>query len=65
MNFLENMFAFGLSFYANDWIANQALETAFFTVGAIIMGPTLTTVSAARGLARSSGGIICWTRSKP
>lgn len=44
MNFLKNLFAFGLSFYANNWIANQGVRVAFFTVGAITMGATLTTI---------------------
>lgn len=44
MNFLKNLFAFGLSFYSNDWIANQGVRFAFFTIGGITMGATLTTI---------------------
>lgn len=44
MNFLKNLFAFSLTLYANDWIANQGVRLAFFTVGGITMGATLTTI---------------------
>lgn len=44
MNLLKNLFAFGLSFYSNDWIVNQGVRFAFFTIGGITMGATLTTI---------------------
>lgn len=44
MNFVKNLFAFGLSFFSNDWIASQGVRYAFFTVGGITMGATLTTI---------------------
>lgn len=44
MNFLKNLFAFALSFFANDWIANQGVRSAFFTVGGITLAATLTTI---------------------
>lgn len=44
MNLLKNLFAFGLSFFSNDWIANQGVRYAFFTVGGITIGATLTTI---------------------
>lgn len=44
MNFLKNVFGFGLSFFANDWIANQGVRLSFFTVGGITMAATLTSI---------------------
>lgn len=44
MNFVKNMFAFGLTFYANDWIAVQGVRNCFFVIGAITAGVALTTV---------------------
>lgn len=44
MNFLKNLFAFSLSFYSNNWIADQGVRNAFFTVGGITMAATLTTI---------------------
>lgn len=44
MNFVKNMFAFGLSFYINDWISNQGVRNCFFTIGGITMGVTLFTI---------------------
>lgn len=44
MNFLKNLFAFSLSFFANDWLASQGVKSCFFTVGGITMGATLTTI---------------------
>jgi hypothetical protein len=44
MNFIKNLFAFGLSFYINDWIANQGVRDCFFTIGGITMAVTLLTI---------------------
>lgn len=44
MNFVKNMFAFGLTFYANDWIVAQGVRTAFFVIGGTTVGVTLTTI---------------------
>ncbi|KAJ5249105.1 major facilitator superfamily domain-containing protein [Penicillium chermesinum] len=44
MNFIKNMFAFGLSFYINDWIAIQGVRNCFFTIGGITIGITLFTI---------------------
>lgn len=44
MNFIKNLFAFGLSFYINDWIANQGIRDCFFTIGGITMAVTLLTI---------------------
>ncbi|KAJ5698976.1 cycloheximide resistance protein [Penicillium macrosclerotiorum] len=44
MNFIKNLFAFGLSFYINDWIANQGVRGCFFAIGGITMGVTLFTI---------------------
>lgn len=44
MNFIKNLFAFGLSFYINDWIDNQGVRNCFFTIGGITMGVTLFTI---------------------
>lgn len=44
MNFIKNMFAFGMTFYANDWIAVQGVRNCFFVIGGITVGATLTTI---------------------
>ncbi|KAF1946043.1 MFS general substrate transporter [Clathrospora elynae] len=44
MNFVKNMFAFGLTFYANDWIAVQGVRNAFFVIGGTTVAVTLTTI---------------------
>lgn len=44
MNFIKNMFAFGLTFYVNDWIAIQGVRNCFFVIGGITIGVTLTTI---------------------
>ncbi|KAJ6113376.1 major facilitator superfamily domain-containing protein [Penicillium sp. IBT 18751x] len=44
MNFVKNMFAFGLSFYINGWIDSQGVRNCFFTIGGITMGVTLLTI---------------------
>ncbi|KAJ5600490.1 cycloheximide resistance protein [Penicillium hetheringtonii] len=44
MNFIKNLFSFGLSFYINSWIENQGARNCFFTMGGITMGVTLFTI---------------------
>ncbi|KAL2183962.1 MFS general substrate transporter [Thermothelomyces heterothallicus CBS 203.75] len=44
MNFVKNMFAFGLTFYCNDWIAVQGVRNCFFVIGLITIGVTLTSI---------------------
>ncbi|KAJ4376323.1 hypothetical protein N0V83_001606 [Neocucurbitaria cava] len=44
MNFIKNMFAFGLTFYANDWIAVQGVRNCFFVIGGTTVAVTLTTI---------------------
>ncbi|KAL3460589.1 major facilitator superfamily domain-containing protein [Aspergillus heterothallicus] len=44
MNFVKNLFAFGLTFYVNGWIAGQGVRSCFFTVGGITIGVTLLTI---------------------
>lgn len=44
MNFIKNMFAFGLTFYANDWLAAQGVREAFFVIGGTTVAVTLTTI---------------------
>lgn len=44
MNCLKNLFAFGLTFYMNGWIASQGVRRTFFTIGGITVGVTLLTV---------------------
>lgn len=43
MNFVKNMFAFGLTFYANDWVAVQGVRKVFFVIGGLTVGATLPT----------------------
>lgn len=44
MNFVKNLFAFGLTFYVNNWIDTQGVRNAFFTIGGITIGVTLLTI---------------------
>ncbi|KAE8143115.1 major facilitator superfamily domain-containing protein [Aspergillus pseudotamarii] len=44
MNFLKNLFAFGLSFYLNGWIDSQGVRNCFFTIGGITMAAALCTI---------------------
>jgi MFS family permease len=44
MNFIKNLFAFGLTFYANDWIAAQGVKHAFYVIGGTTIAVTLATV---------------------
>ena len=44
MNFVKNMFAFGLTFYVNDWIALQGVRDCFFVIGGITIGVCLLTI---------------------
>ncbi|KAK8120208.1 hypothetical protein PG999_004328 [Apiospora kogelbergensis] len=44
MNFIKNMFAFGMTFYINDWIATQGVRQCFFVIGGITIGVVLLTV---------------------
>lgn len=44
MNFVKNMFAFGLTFYANDWIAAQGVRDCFFVIGGTTVAVTVTTI---------------------
>ena len=44
MNFIKNLFAFGLTFYANDWIALQGVRDCFFVIGGVTIGCVLTTI---------------------
>ncbi|KAL2820094.1 major facilitator superfamily domain-containing protein [Aspergillus granulosus] len=44
MNFVKNLFAFGLTFYVNGWIDTQGVRNCFFTIGGITIGVTLLTV---------------------
>ncbi|KAL2830305.1 major facilitator superfamily domain-containing protein [Aspergillus cavernicola] len=44
MNFVKNLFAFGLTFYVNGWIDSQGVRDCFFTIGGITIGVTVLTV---------------------
>mgnify|MGYP000858232212 CR=1 FL=1 len=44
MNFIKNLFAFGMTFYLNGWIDSQGVRNVFFTIGGITVGVTLLTV---------------------
>ncbi|KAG4441596.1 hypothetical protein IFR05_002931 [Cadophora sp. M221] len=44
MNFVKNMFAFGLVNYINDWIATQGTRNVFFVIGGLTVAASLTTI---------------------
>ncbi|KAL4772704.1 major facilitator superfamily domain-containing protein [Aspergillus nidulans var. acristatus] len=44
MNFVKNLFSFGLTFYVNGWIDTQGVRDVFYTIGGITIGVTLLTV---------------------
>jgi hypothetical protein len=44
MNFVKNMFAFGLVFYLNDWLAKDGVRDVFFVIGGVTAGCSLLTI---------------------
>lgn len=44
MNFIKNMFAFGLTLYVNDWIVAQGVRDCFYVIGGTTVAVTLTTI---------------------
>lgn len=44
MNFVKNMFAFGLTNYLNNWLATQGTRNVFFVIGGITGAVSLTTI---------------------
>ncbi|OQU97100.1 hypothetical protein CLAIMM_03091 [Cladophialophora immunda] len=44
MVMVKNMFAFGSTYYANDWIATSGVRSVFFTLGGITAGITLSAI---------------------
>ncbi|KAL2669962.1 hypothetical protein Neosp_015128 [[Neocosmospora] mangrovei] len=44
MNFVKNMFAFGLTNYLNNWLATQGTRNVFFVIGGLTAGVSLTTI---------------------
>ncbi|KAK2672793.1 Major facilitator superfamily [Fusarium oxysporum f. sp. vasinfectum] len=44
MSFTKNVFAFGMSFYMNDWVATQGVRDAFFVIGGITIAISLATI---------------------
>lgn len=44
MNFVKNMFAFGLTNYLNNWLAEQGTRNVFFVIGGITAAVSLTTI---------------------
>ncbi|CBX91430.1 hypothetical protein IAQ61_010784 [Plenodomus lingam] len=44
MNFIKNIFAFGLTLYVNDWIAVQGVRNSFYVIGGTTIAVTLTTI---------------------
>ncbi|VUC24123.1 unnamed protein product [Clonostachys rosea] len=44
MNFIKNMFAFGLVFYLNGWIETKGVRACFFAIGGITIGCCLTAI---------------------
>jgi hypothetical protein len=44
MSFTKNVFAFGMSFYVNDWIATQGVRNSFFVIGGITMAISMATI---------------------
>lgn len=44
MVLLKNMFGFGSTYFANDWIASSGVRNVFFCLGGITAGITLSTI---------------------
>lgn len=42
--FLKNMFAFGSTYYINDWIAGSGVRAVLFTLGGITTAIALSTI---------------------
>ncbi|KAH8883271.1 MFS transporter-like protein [Thozetella sp. PMI_491] len=44
INLVKNMFAFGLTFYANDWVTTKGVRSSFFLISGISIVLTLFTI---------------------
>ncbi|TVY82324.1 putative MFS-type transporter [Lachnellula suecica] len=44
MNFVKNGFAFGLTFYINNWVATSGVRNSFFTIGGLTIAASLFTI---------------------
>ncbi|KAM5353733.1 hypothetical protein ACJ41O_000383 [Fusarium nematophilum] len=44
VNFVKNMFAFGLVFYMNDWVEDHGVRSCFFSIGGITIACSLTAI---------------------
>ncbi|KAF4447940.1 hypothetical protein F53441_8599 [Fusarium austroafricanum] len=44
MSFIKNVFAFGMSFYVNDWVATQGVRNCFFVIGGITAAVSIATI---------------------
>lgn len=44
MNFIKSIFAFGLTFYLNGWVAEQGVRRCFFAIAGITAGVTLLSI---------------------
>jgi hypothetical protein len=44
MVLIKNMFGFGSTYYANDWIASSGVRNVFFTLGGITAAITLSAI---------------------
>ncbi|EEU35526.1 uncharacterized protein NECHADRAFT_55517 [Fusarium vanettenii 77-13-4] len=44
MSFAKNIFAFGITFYVNNWIAVQGVRDTFFVIGGITIAISMATV---------------------
>ncbi|KAL3422998.1 Protein HOL1-like protein 2 [Phlyctema vagabunda] len=44
INFVKNLFAFGLTQYLNNWIATAGVRNVFFTIGGLTAGVSLLTI---------------------
>ncbi|KAH6975710.1 major facilitator superfamily domain-containing protein [Ilyonectria destructans] len=44
VNFVKNMFSFGLVFYLNDWIAAKGVRSTFFAIGGITVACSMTAI---------------------
>lgn len=44
MNFIKNLFAFGLTLYLNNWLSVDGVRNVFFTMGGLTVAVSLTTV---------------------
>jgi len=41
---MQTLFAFGFTYYVNDWLAKSGAGPFFYTIGGLVLGCNMTTI---------------------